>query len=92
MSKILLLLFCALMIFADAQPVLATPPGMPFFRSKARVSESSHAPNFKKYRGNSRHKPRKLGVYKRWRLRCKAKHKAHNARKTAQPHVSRTTL
>ncbi|RYU81026.1 hypothetical protein [Hymenobacter persicinus] len=89
MSKILLLLFCALMIFADTQPVLANPPGVFLFRSKARITEGSHMPNYKKYRGNSRHKARKLGVYKRWRLRCKAKHKAH---KIAQPRTSRTTL
>jgi hypothetical protein len=89
MSKIVLLLFCALMIFADAQPVLATSAGMSLFRAKPRPNETSHAPNYKRYRGNSRHKPRKLGVYKRWRLRCKAKHKAHLK---AHPRAGRTTL
>jgi hypothetical protein len=89
MSKILLLLFCALMIFAAVQPVSATPPGTTSFRSRGRITEGSHAPNYRKYRGNSRHRPHKLGVYKRWRLRCKAKHKA---RQIAHPRVGRTTL
>jgi hypothetical protein len=89
MYKLLLVLFCALMIAADVQPVLANPPGMFLFRPKARITEGSHAPNYKKYRGNSRHKPHKLGVYKRWRLRCKAKHKAHLK---AHPRAGRTTL
>ena len=91
MSKIVLLLLCALMAFADVQPVLAAPPGMFFSRSKARVVAGSHAPNYSKYRGNSRHKPRKLGAYKRWRLRCKAKTK-HKALRLAQPRARRTTL
>ncbi|SHI39653.1 hypothetical protein SAMN02745146_0756 [Hymenobacter daecheongensis DSM 21074] len=77
------------MFLADAQPGMATPPGSFLFRSKGRIAESSHTHNYKKYRGNSRHKARKLGAYKRWRLRCKAKHKA---RLKAQPRIGRTTL
>ncbi|GAA3938843.1 hypothetical protein GCM10022406_23800 [Hymenobacter algoricola] len=79
------------MIFADAQPVLAAPPGIFLFRAKSRVTETAHSPNYKRYRGNSRHKPRKLGVWKRWRLRVKAKHKA-KAHKMAPTRARRTTL
>jgi hypothetical protein len=89
MSKIVLMVFCALMVFSDVQPVLANPPGISLFRAKARPTEASHAPNYSKYRGNSRHKPHKLGVYKRWRLRSKAQRKIRQRKRAA---MIRTTL
>lgn len=45
--------------------------GISLFRKTAKRGR----PNYKPYRGNSRHKVKKLGVYKRWRLRVKAQKK-----------------
>jgi hypothetical protein len=76
MSKILLLFFCALMLLLEPMVAVATPREAT--STEAAASSSSrigHRPNYKKYRGNSRHKPRKLGVFRRWKLYRKAKKK-----------------
>ncbi|GGG38853.1 hypothetical protein GCM10011378_13950 [Hymenobacter glacieicola] len=40
-----------------------------------RRSYKRGRPNYKAYRGNSRHKMKKLGPFRRWKLRLKAQRK-----------------
>lgn len=83
MFKTLLLLFLAFTMLLEPEVVLAHASeaaglagtemvaGTSLFRRNAKRGR----PNYKPYRGNSRHKMKKLGVYKRWRLRVKAQKK-----------------
>ncbi|RSK31203.1 hypothetical protein [Hymenobacter metallilatus] len=58
----------------------ASPAGIEMVSGTSlfRKSYKRGRPNYKAYRGNSRHKMKKLGVYKRWRLRVKAQKKKRN--------------
>jgi hypothetical protein len=76
MSKILLLFLCALMLLLEPVAAVAAPSEATATEAAAGVlSRIGHRPNYKKYRGNSRHKPRKLGAFRRWALWRKAKKK-----------------
>ena len=90
MSKILLLFLCALMLLLEPAAALASPAAETAATTTEMVASISsrigHRPNYKKYRGNSRHKPKKLGVFRRWKLYRKAKHK--RAARAAKGHPS----
>jgi hypothetical protein len=83
MFKTLLLLLLAFVMLLEPEVVLARPAAttspagieMADGISLFRKSYKRGRPNYKPYRGNSRHKMKKLGVYKRWRLRVKAQKK-----------------
>ncbi|AHJ95654.1 hypothetical protein Hsw_0059 [Hymenobacter swuensis DY53] len=83
MFKTLLLLFLAFLMLLEPEAVLAYASGtasvagteMAAGTSLFRRNAKRGRPNYKPYRGNSRHKMKKLGVYKRWRLRVKAQKK-----------------
>ncbi|RSK42629.1 hypothetical protein [Hymenobacter perfusus] len=83
MFKTLLLLFLAFVMLLEPEAVLAHASGTASAAGTEMVSGASlfrrsakrGRPNYKPYRGNSRHKMKKLGVYKRWRLRVKAQKK-----------------
>ena len=83
MFKTLLLLLLAFVMLLEPEVVLARTAGaaspasleMASGASLFRKSVKRGRPNYKPYRGNSRHKMKKLGVYKRWRLRVKAQKK-----------------
>lgn len=84
MSKILLLLLCALMLLLEPAAALASPAETATTEMASSVAmRIGHRPNYKKYRGNSRHKAKKLGVFRRWKLYRKAKRK-----RAAQGHPS----
>lgn len=79
MYKTILILLCALFTLLEPQAVQAT--ATEYSVDKTEMAETATPrPNYKTYRGNSRHKAKKLGVFKRWSLRRKAmrkrKHKA----------------
>ncbi|WP_426489911.1 hypothetical protein [Hymenobacter sp. 102] len=84
MFKTLLLLLLAFVMLLEPEVVLARPAASPAgtemssSSSLFRKSYRRGRPNYKPYRGNSRHKMKKLGVYKRWRLRVKAQKKKRN--------------
>ena len=88
MSKILLLFLCALMLLLEPGAALASPAAETATTEMAASISSriGHRPNYKKYRGNSRHKPKKLGVFRRWKLYRKAKRK--RATRATQGHPS----
>jgi hypothetical protein len=76
MSKILLLLLCAFIMLLDPVAAMAAPAEAAATELATSLdSRIGHRPNYKKYRGNSRHKPRKLGPFRRWKLYRKAKRK-----------------
>ena len=83
MFKTLLLLLLAFVMLLEPEVVLArtagaaSPAGIGMVSGTAlfRRNVKRGRPNYKPYRGNSRHKMKKLGVFKRWRLRVKAQKK-----------------
>ncbi|SNR51088.1 MULTISPECIES: hypothetical protein [Hymenobacter] len=77
MSKTLLILFCFLLFLAEV-PTAVAESGSTSAPAETALNFRVPRPNFKKYRGNSRHKPHKLGPLKRWRLRRKAASKRRN--------------
>ncbi|TGE21272.1 hypothetical protein E5K00_13340 [Hymenobacter aquaticus] len=89
MYKILLILFCAFLTLLDPQTVLATSAEAGTTSTELVEEAATPRPNYKPYRGNSRHKAKKLGVFRRWKLRRKAmrkrKHKALPVIKVDKP-------
>lgn len=82
MSRIILLLLCALMVLLEPATALAEAS---FAAAPTEVAASETdavtvipRPNYKRYRGNSRSKKRRLGFFRRRAARRKA------ARKTKQ--------
>jgi hypothetical protein len=75
MYKIILILFCALLTLLDPQATQATPSDSSGARSELADNFVMPRPSYKAYRGNSRHKAKKLGVFRRWALRRKAMRK-----------------
>ena len=77
MFKTLFLLLLALLVFVDPEMALATAT-----ETTAAPSEmaTTPRPNYKRYRGNSRHRARKLGPVRRWKLRRKAQRKRGTGR------------
>ncbi|GAB3239201.1 hypothetical protein GCM10027346_32260 [Hymenobacter seoulensis] len=59
----------------DATVSVEMTSNVPLFRRSYKRGR----PNYKAYRGNSRHKMKKLGPYRRWKLRRKAQHKRRQA-------------
>lgn len=88
MYKRILILLCALFTLLEPQAVQATSTDYGVEKTDM-VETSTPRPNYKPYRGNSRHKAKKLGVFKRWSLRRKAmrkrKHKAIPTVKVEKP-------
>ncbi|MCB2406454.1 hypothetical protein [Hymenobacter lucidus] len=85
MYKIVLILLCAFMTLLDPQAAQATSADT--FAATTEVNDAAAGaprPNYKVYRGNSRHKAKKLGVFRRWKLRRKAmrKRKLHKVTPT----------
>lgn len=87
MFKTLLLLFLAFVVLLEPGAVLASSlrdaaaptstealTAASFFRRSAKRGR----PNYKPYRGNSRHKLKKLGPVRRWKLYLKAKKRRGN--------------
>lgn len=82
MFKTILLLILAFLLFLEPGPVraemgnrAAATTEMTAISSVFKRSYKRGRPNYKKYRGNSRHKMKKLGPFRRWKLRRKAQHK-----------------
>ncbi|QJX46654.1 hypothetical protein HMJ29_06760 [Hymenobacter taeanensis] len=89
MSKLLLLFLCALMLLLEPVAAVAAPREAATTEVAASPgSRIGHRPNYKKYRGNSRHRPKKLGVFRRYFLYRKAK-KKRAARHTPSVKVGR---
>lgn len=84
MYKTVLILLCAFLTLLDPQAAQAAPADT--FAATTEVNDAAAAPrpNYKVYRGNSRHKAKKLGVFRRWKLRRKAmrKRKLHKVMPT----------
>ena len=76
MFKTILLLFLAFLILVDPEMALATATET---TASSEVTTTPR-PNYKRYRGNSRHRPRKLGPVRRWKLRRKAQRKRGTGR------------
>ncbi|MCB2378564.1 hypothetical protein LGH70_13270 [Hymenobacter sp. BT635] len=62
------------MTLLDPQAVLASVEASAATTELAEEAATPR-PNYKVYRGNSRHKAKKLGVFRRWKLRRKAMRK-----------------
>lgn len=77
MSKIVLIFMVFLLLLAEA-PVALADAAIGTTATTEAFGVPVPRPNFRKYRGNSRHKPHKLGVFKRWSLRRKAARKRKN--------------
>ncbi|TGE27728.1 hypothetical protein [Hymenobacter metallicola] len=75
MYKTILILLCAFMCLLEPQATQAAPADAFAVRPELVENNKVPRPNYKAYRGNSRHKAKKLGVFKRWSLRRKAMRK-----------------
>ncbi|MBT9392955.1 hypothetical protein KLP40_07260 [Hymenobacter sp. NST-14] len=87
MFKTLLLLFLAFAMLLEPEAVLAgsfrtaTAPAGTDMVTAANIfrrGAKRGRPNYKSYRGNSRHKLKKLGPVRRWKLYLKAKKRRGN--------------
>ena len=89
MYKTLLILFCAFITLLNPQAGQAESSSSVAERTELLETVNTPRPNYKIYRGNSRHKAKKLGIFKRWSLRRKAmrkrKHKAVPVIKVEKP-------
>ncbi|RPD49421.1 hypothetical protein DNI29_01050 [Hymenobacter sediminis] len=82
MFKTILLLILAFLLFLEPEAVraemgtnAAVNTEMAASNPVFKRSYKRGRPNYKKYRGNSRHKMKKLGPFRRWKLRRKAQRK-----------------
>lgn len=75
MYKILFLLFCAFLSVLDPETSLASAPEISAVEAEAALSSAIPRPSYKKYRGNSRSKRRRMGPFRRWKARRKAQRK-----------------
>jgi hypothetical protein len=79
MSRIILLLLCAFMVLLEPETVLAAAaPEAPLTESAVSATDAVTLiprPNYKRYRGNSRSKKRRLGFFRRRAARRKAMRK-----------------
>ncbi|MBC6699906.1 hypothetical protein [Hymenobacter sp. BT190] len=87
MSKIVLLLLCALLVLLEPETMLAAAgPEAPLTESAVADAATETAiprPNYKRYRGNSRTRKRRLGFFRRRAARRKAMRK--NKQKATAP-------
>ncbi|MBX0291724.1 hypothetical protein K3G63_14835 [Hymenobacter sp. HSC-4F20] len=82
MFKTILLLLLAFLMFLEPEPARAETGSSASVNTEMVVSTpfirrsyKRGRPNYKPYRGNSRHKMKKLGPLRRWKLRRKAQRK-----------------
>jgi hypothetical protein len=75
MYKIILILFCAMLTLLGPQDMQAAPSDSSAGHTELADNSAMPRPSYKAYRGNSRHKAKKLGVFRRWALRRKAMRK-----------------
>ncbi|WP_139925214.1 hypothetical protein [Hymenobacter sp. DG01] len=82
MFKTILLLFLAFLMFLEPEAARAEAESSPSVGTEMvestplfRRTYKRGRPNYKRYRGNSRHKMKKLGPFRRWKLRLKAQKK-----------------
>jgi hypothetical protein len=80
MYKIVLLFFCALFLLLDVEPVQAREVDDAAVEAESSAYPKVPRPNYKRYRGNSRSKSKRLGLFRRRAARRKAKRK-----QTAKP-------
>ena len=75
MYKLILLLFFALLLVLDGPPAQGESTGALAAETETLAASGVPRPNYKRYRGNSRHKARRLGIFRRYSLRRKAQRK-----------------
>lgn len=77
MYKILFILFCAFLSLLEPQSAAATSSSDIALTEagEAALSRAIPRPTYKKYRGNSRSKRKRLGPFRRWAAYRKAKRK-----------------
>jgi hypothetical protein len=75
MTKLILLLLCAVLVLLEPATALAESAGSTEALTETVAYPKVPRPVYKRYRGNSRSKHRKPGVFKRMALRRKAKRK-----------------
>ncbi|TGE12611.1 hypothetical protein [Hymenobacter elongatus] len=85
MYKKLLILLCALLMLLEPLSTQATSSASVADRAAVTETAAMPRPNYKAYRGNSRHRAKKLGVFRRWSLRRKALRKRKH--RAAQPTI-----
>lgn len=75
MYKTILILLCAFMTLLDPQAAEAFTVDSATASPEMVETNKVPRPSYKPYRGNSRHRAKKLGVFRRWKLRRKAMRK-----------------
>jgi len=75
MHKIILLFFCLLLMLFEAEPVRAETINATAAETESLAYPKVPRPNYKKYRGNSRSRKKRLGFFRRRAARRKAARK-----------------
>lgn len=73
MFRIILLLLCALLVLLEPETMQAAPAAPEAALTEAAAEAAIPRPNYKRYRGNSRTRKKRMGFFRRRAARRKAK-------------------